>query len=573
MYKQINIVVLLFIGFYVHANNIFVATNGSNSNSGTISFPYKTITYAATQANPGDIVYVRAGIYTNTSFGNGSLWNNENVGKIVANGTEDQYITFKPYNNEQVTIYFDGTYGILIKDSSYINLVGFEVKGMSESITQSEAWANWGIYKNPDDNSIHNLATELGIDPSDPSLIGQTISKPSFTFNEIRPAYYNGRGIVVNNSHHIEITNNIVHHCPQSGIRSEGSDYVTVSQNEVYANTYYTSAGVGALTFSSNNNIDTYNGIKMIIDRNKVYDNENRLVSWNGDKDFITFKIDEGSGIFLTRNNDSSVPLAEQYQYGFFLIRNNVSYRNGASGIVIHKTNKTIVENNTCYKNGNNNDGNPGGIGFNTVDDLTIRNNISYARTNKFALGVVGLPANNVKAGYNILFNENGTEPLTEKMSSTYITNYVTNNGGWLVTDPLFMDTNSDNFHLVETSPAIDYGTLLSSATVDFDGSMRNNIPDAGAYEYWASVSYDENKENLFMIYPNPSQGILFFNSEHFFVEIEMIQLFDMLGRKVKDLNISENNAVDVSDLNKGIYQICILLKNKSKFSQRVVLE
>jgi hypothetical protein len=186
---------------------------------------------------------------------------------------------------------------------------------------------------------------------------------------------------------------------------------------------------------------------------------------------------------------------------------------------------------------------------------------------------VVGLPANNVKVGYNILYNENGSEALTEKMSSTYITNYVTTNGGWMIADPMFMDINTDNFHLVETSPAIDYGTSLSSANVDFDGAMRNNIPDTGAYEYWPPVSYEETKENLYMIHPNPSHGILFLKSAFFIEDVEMLQLFDALGRKLKDLNISENNIIDVSDLNKGIYVITILLKNKRMISQRVVME
>lgn len=542
-------------GSFGYSANIFVASIGSDGNSGSILSPYKTITYAASVASPGDIVYVRGGTYTNTSFGNGSIWNDESAVRIVANGTAANYITFMPYNNENVIIQTDGTYGILVKNSSYVKIIGFEVKGMSETITQSEAWYNWGIYKNPNDNSIHNLATELGIDPSNPLLINQTIAKSAFTFNEIRPAYYNGRGIVANSSHHIELINNKVHHCPQSGIRVEGCDYVTVSGNEVYSNTYYTSAGVGAITVSSSLNIDTYNGVKIIIEKNKVYNNENRMVSWNGQKDFINFQIDEGSGIFFTRNNDDALPLSQQYQYGYFLVRNNLSYKNGAGGVTIHKTYRAIIENNTLYKNGNDNTGNPGGIGINTVDDVIIRNNIIYAKSDKFALGIVALPANNVRVGYNILYNENGSEPITNKINSTYITNYTANNGGWQTANPLFANVSGSNFHLLNNSPGVNYGTNATSATDDLDGYGRDLQPDAGAYEYNPLLSVKNYRNESVAIFPNPVRDILNFIGEYNKnMKIYSIEGIDFTASTENLSNKNESLKLNVSKLRPGVY-------------------
>lgn len=62
--------------------NLYVATTGSDANPGTAAKPLRTISKAATLANPGDIVSVASGTY------------NENVA-ITASGTPSAYITFK----------------------------------------------------------------------------------------------------------------------------------------------------------------------------------------------------------------------------------------------------------------------------------------------------------------------------------------------------------------------------------------------------------------------------------------------------------------------------------------------
>lgn len=552
-------IMTLFIVIFGYSRDIYVATTGSNTNSGTISSPYKTITFAATKAVEGDNVFVRAGTYSNASFGGTDKWSNEKAISIFnLRGTAANYITFQPYNGETVIIQSDSTYGVLIKDSSYIKFIGFEVRGVNQNITQSEACSAWGLYINPSESGtpIHNLATELNLNPCDASLIGQTINKTPFSFNETRPSYYNGRGVVANSSHHIEIRNNTIHDFPSSGIRAEGCDYITIAGNTVYNNTFYTSAGVGAITVASSDHIDTYNGVKFIIEKNKVYNNENRMVSWNGSKSFITFEIDEGSGIFFTRNNDTAA--AAQYDYGYFLIRNNLSYNNGASGIVIHITNRAIVQNNTLYYNGAKNTGNPGGIGMNTVNDLTIKNNVVYARPNKFALGIVGLPANNVKVQGNIIYNENGSTAVTNKVSSTYITNYTATNGGWQVANPLFMNTTTPNLKLTSTSPAINYGNAdVNTPTDDIEGNVRTGNPDAGAYEYTTTLTVDNFSSENLKIYPNPAKEVLTISG----IEVNEYEVYSVDGKNVTGLVKTIDKAdkslkLNVSNLKSGIYLI-----------------
>ncbi len=189
------------------------------------------------------------------------------------------------------------------------------------------------------------------------------------------------------------------------------------------------------------------------------------------------------------------------------------------------------------------------------MDDLTIRNNITYAKPDKFALGVVGLPANNVKVGYNIIFNENGPENVTNKMSATCITNLQLFSGGWLESNPLLIDPSGFDFHLMVASPAVNYGSNLTSATLDIDGNNRDSHPDAGAYEYNATVSTQDLVTDQIELYPIPTQDYLFvkgLNSKEFYI-------FSMEGKMMKEsfqttLVDEDTRIIDVSGLTSGLY-------------------
>lgn len=69
----------------------YVATTGSNSNSGTLASPFQTIQQAANVAQPGDTVMIEGGIYHETVT-------------PVNSGTTSAPITYEAYNNQSVTI-------------------------------------------------------------------------------------------------------------------------------------------------------------------------------------------------------------------------------------------------------------------------------------------------------------------------------------------------------------------------------------------------------------------------------------------------------------------------------------
>src|SRR5688572_21077524 len=69
----------------------YVSTSGSDGADGSLGTPFRTIQQAAQLAQPGDIVLVRGGTYRETVT-------------PARSGTGSARITYKPYNNERVTI-------------------------------------------------------------------------------------------------------------------------------------------------------------------------------------------------------------------------------------------------------------------------------------------------------------------------------------------------------------------------------------------------------------------------------------------------------------------------------------
>jgi parallel beta-helix repeat protein len=527
-----------------------VSVSGSDATGdGTLNNPYASLQKAEQEVQPGDTVYVHEGTFRNSDFNDGDIWGGDNLLSITANGTESDPITFSPFPGDIVILEFDSTYGVIIRNSSYINFTGFEVKGISDQITQTEADSAWGLYKD-DLGVVHDLAVELGIDINDPALAGTEVPKPS-TPSIDKPSYYNGRGIVANSSHHITISNNIVRDVPSSAIRCQQSDYTTIAGNTVYNNTFWTTQGVGAITVAEATPTppgDTSNAVKIILEKNYVHHNENRLISWNPTKTFVKMVIDEGTGLFLTRNRDT-------YTNGYILIANNISAFSGASGIVSHFTNRVIIEHNTVFKNGTTNDSAAGGIGINNVDDVIIRNNISYAEPDHWALGTLALPNTNVSIYNNLLYNENGSETIYNNLST-----------GWAEANPLFTDAINSDYTLIESSPAINSGSSLGTQTDDIEGNLRDDgTPDIGAYEYSDPLSINDLERINLKVYPNPVSENLYIKSKN--QNINNITINDILGKQVlskKNIN-NTSTTICLREFEKGLYFVKISTDSNSK--------
>jgi len=539
---------ILLLVYYIHTaqTNWHVAMNGSDiSGNGSTTTPFASLQKAADIVQAGDTIFVHHGDYYNKLYGNGDIWKNDNLMTITANGNENHYIVIMPFPGDHVTLHSDAKYNIQVKNASYIKIYGFELEGVATDITQYMADNAWGKYKDSNGN-IHDLATELDIDINDPSIRGTKISK-SVQNNIKKPSYYNGHGLTCLKSHHIIFSNNEIHDFPGSGLRADKSDHVIIKNNKIYHNTYWTSAGVGALTIAASEvrpNGDSYSGVKIKIQKNYVHKNENRLISWAPSKNFIHMVIDEGSGIFLTRNADT-------YSTGYFLISNNISTHNGASGLVIHKTDRVIAEFNTVYKNGTSNDGQAGGIGLNTVKKAQIRNNITYALPDHWALGKNGGTLINVNISNNIIYNENGSEPVYHNIS----------NSGFTITNPMLIDPDHGDYRLQVNSSAIDAGIASNYTNDDYDSNIRDNTPDIGAYEFLNSsaINYISKNKSL-IIYPNPVNKYLRIGNLSSPQE-KILKIYNSLGKLIltkKVCPISDRITVSLDFLKTGLYFIKI---------------
>lgn len=99
--------------------NFYVATNGKDTNAGTINAPLATITRAVALAGPGDVISVRGGVYTGQQA---NIWKS---------GTKDNPITIQAQAGEHVVLDGSGTKAntdLVAITGSYITFSGFEVQ-------------------------------------------------------------------------------------------------------------------------------------------------------------------------------------------------------------------------------------------------------------------------------------------------------------------------------------------------------------------------------------------------------------------------------------------------------------
>jgi hypothetical protein len=150
------------------------------------------------------------------------------------------------------------------------------------------------------------------------------------------------------------VDNNWVHHCTDSGIRCDQCDDVTITNNQVYGNQWWTTSGSSAIVFAE----ALGDGVNAI-DSNVVYGNRNFLPFFlqdslahfgSGIENYGQWNqavVVDGSGVYITRNLD--------YE-GTFELMDNIAYDNGINGLVVHKTthdNVTVnVERNRIFDNG-----------------------------------------------------------------------------------------------------------------------------------------------------------------------------------------------------------------------------
>ena len=438
---------LLAISFFILTQTIFavplppttyyVSGMGDDNNNGlSTTTAFRTLQMAANLVNPGDVVFAMNGIYSNQLPGYDVLW-------IARSGTASAYIEFKNYPGHSPKIKFTGWQGIKFNDgAAYIKVSGFEVEGNNANVTLANALNQPGSCANPTGASV-----------------------PIYNGNGIAS---DGRDAVLK-PHHLVVSNNVVHDCGGGGISMIQSDYITVENNVIYNNSWYTIYGASGISFWQLWNFDNNtSGYRNIIRNNRCFGNR-LYVPWIGQ-----CAITDGNGIIIddTRNTQNGSTLGAYN--GRTYVVNNIVWNNGGSGIHTYESEHVDIVNNTAYKNAQSTELS-GEIFANASNDIRIYNNILVNPAGK------GLNSNysntNVFYNYNLHFG-GGTAALTGANTATGNPNFVNANA-----------TLNADFHLMVGSAALNIGTNSLAPTVDCEQNPRpsNNI-DIGAYEFSAAM-------------------------------------------------------------------------------------
>ncbi len=89
-------------------------------------------------------------------------------------------------------------------------------------------------------------------------------------------------------------------------------------------------------------------------------------------------------------------------------------------------------------------------------------------------------------------------------------------------------------------------------------------------------ISYQPVEKNEIRIYPNPARDMLVVGSSWLVDSEWVIEVFDLFGRKVKEIEVSqgqEEAVVDVSDWQKGLYLVRVSFEDGTIGSGKVVVE
>ncbi|MFD1875609.1 right-handed parallel beta-helix repeat-containing protein [Hymenobacter bucti] len=462
--KHLFFLFLFFLLRPAAAATWYVAGTGSDNNDGkSQKTAFRSLQKAANVVNPGDVVLIGNGTYTNDNIGDGGA-----VVSVERSGQPDAWITWKAAPGQRPEIRPVGWTGIQIR-ASYQVFEGLTIRGNNDAIKLEDALAD---SKNPKANPYFNTN---GI-----CFDGRKASP------EAKP-------------HHAIIRRCVVAKCAGGGITGLEIDYLTIEDCQVYDNAWFMRYGGSGITLLNNWAFDDAPGYHIVIQRNQVWNNKT-MVPWDR-----IGKLSDGNGILLdvtdqptaspgatnpngdavvkpeaatNPNGDAPVnaipkPEAPQFKRpewkGRALIANNVSAHNGGSGIHTFRTKHVDIINNTTYWNGQ-------VVGYeelfaNRSEDVIILNNIIVPK----ASGKVTSNNRNI----NVRWDYNLYPDAQQVMTGPHD----------LVADPKFINAQIDlskaDFRLVPGSAARDSGGNELPQPTDLTGRKRPQGAgrDRGAYE------------------------------------------------------------------------------------------
>jgi hypothetical protein len=474
----------------------YVATNGNDSNKGSIRSPWQTIQHAADTAVAGDTVLVRAGVY------------NEHVGFHVSGNQADGSITFANYPGETATL--DGTgldipngqYGLFtLKDVSDVIVTGFELRnyktGSLRQVPIGIFIVGAGSGVQIVNNRIHDIWTTAKTTPQQcgSDAFGLTV------YGKKAPAAIEGLAISGNEIYRLKtgcsetlsldgnvknfaVVSNIVHDDDNIGIGAIGFERVSpdprydqardgeIRGNIVYNITSYGNPDYGKQYASDGIYVD--GGRNITIEQNLVHDDDLGIELASEHRDHVTSKV---------------------------TARNNVIYSGNSAGISIGGygakrggTEHCAIVNNSLWNNDTKNTGSGEiQIQFNATHNMFV-NNIAYAGPESLLVNDFTVSTPDPAAlDYNLYYAKSTKAKFTwQKARYAGLADYQNGSdedANSLFADPQFLGLGkTPDLDISNNSPAIAAGDALDPGIVgndDFLGDSRvtDGTIDIGAFE------------------------------------------------------------------------------------------
>jgi parallel beta-helix repeat protein len=445
----------------------YVSGMGSDSNTGTSSTkPFRTLQKAADLTNPGDIVYIMNGTYTNPAPGSVILY-------ISRSGEPGKYIRYKAYPGHKPVLRATKNWlGIKVDGAAYILIEGLTVIGNNDNVTLAQA--------------LTQLKDTNGDGKPD-----QADAKPEYTGNGI--AIYFKYENYAQPSHHVIVRNNTVEKFGGGGIESYGADFLVIEDNRVDANSWYSPYDNSGISVYQNRDTQPgYAGYRFVIRRNVSTHNRNKIPCICNGFENPT----DGNGIIIddSKNGQSDgkasingVPQDFGPYTGKILVANNIVYDNFGRGIHVFESDNVTIINNTSFSNAYDPAILQGEITVINSDTVRVYNNIMVPY--QYRSGVTNKnfrssAANrNVVIDYNLSFGGNGFFDPNPDISDP-----VAIRKNLVGIDPQFVGatyTNGRDFRLKPSSPGIDKGSASYVLRDDIEKSLRPKGAgvDMGAYE------------------------------------------------------------------------------------------
>ena len=181
-------------------------------------------------------------------------------------------------------------------------------------------------------------------------------------------------------------------------------------------------------------------------------------------------KITDGNGLIIDALMLDQGVIQDGYQEeynGAVLVENNIAFENGGRGINIYHSDNIDIVNNTSYHNAQHPEI-KAEIGVGKSNNIRFLNNVFVAKPDEKMF--LFYSSQNVVFGNNVF---TGTDRVGTNLSASSLL---------IQDDPLFVDAENYNFRLRDDSPAKGAASAEDSAGITYDGTLRNNERNLGAF-------------------------------------------------------------------------------------------